>query len=316
MSPAVASAKLLVTGGGGFVGTRLIAALRAKRPDLRVIAPPGPEVGAAGLDVADPAAMEHTVAEAVPDAVIHLAAVAAVTDSEKDPRRAWRVNLDGTLNLVTALRRHSPRARLLHVSSGEVYGASAAEGEPLDERALLQPLNPYAASKAAADLLVRQEAANGLPAVVMRPFNQVGPGQSPAFAMPSFARQIARIEAGLQAPTLTVGALDEARDFLAVDDVIDAYMETLGADVFGGEAFNVASGRALRIGDMLDRLLSMSSARIEVRVDPHRLRRAPLAVIVGDAAKLRQAVGWTPRRAVDDMLAAVLDHERLRITDG
>jgi GDP-4-dehydro-6-deoxy-D-mannose reductase len=230
----------------------------------------------------------------------------------KAPRLAWDVNLGGTLNLVLAIREHAPKAHLLYVSSAEVYGASLNSSAPATEQTLLQPLNPYAASKAAADILVRQAAADGLSATVMRPFNHTGAGQSESFVAPSFAAQIARIEAGIQPPVLSVGSLDEERDFLDVRDVVRAYAMALDArgTLTSGEVFNVASGRAVRIGDLLERLLRQARTLIEVRVDPERLRRASIPKAIGDPTRLRTTLNWVPEVELDDTLSAVLDDQR------
>lgn len=183
--------EVLVTGGLGFVGGRLVRRLGAAYPGWSIDAPDRAPTGDSfGLDVTDAAAVDAWIAERRPRVVAHLAAIAAVTASVKDPREAWRVNLNGTLNVVMALQAHAPAARLLFVSSAEVYGLSLATGQPVDETALLQPLNPYAASKAAADMLVRQASAAGLDTIVVRPFNHTGPGQSEAFVASSFAGQI------------------------------------------------------------------------------------------------------------------------------
>jgi GDP-4-dehydro-6-deoxy-D-mannose reductase len=253
-----------------------------------------------------------------PDIVVHLAAVAAVTTSVKAPRLAWDVNLGGTLNLVLAMQEHAPQAHLLYVSSAEVYGASLKSGAPATEQTLLQPMNPYAASKAAADILVRQAAANGLSATVMRPFNHTGAGQSESFVAPSFAAQIARIEAGLQPPVLSVGSLDEERDFLDVHDVVRAYAMALDArtSMATGEVFNVASGQAVRIGDLLERLLRQARVPIEVRIDPERLRRASIPKAVGDPAHLRETLNWVPTIDLDTTLIAVLDDQRERLASA
>lgn len=311
-----ASAKVLITGAGGFVGRHLAATLRERRPGWGLDLPGGPgEPG--GLDVTDAGSVSQWIASRRPDIVVHLAAVAAVTASVKDPRLAWRVNLDGTLNLVLAMQAHTPGAHLLFVSSAEVYGDSLNGPAPVDETSLLQPVNPYAASKAAADILVRQAAAAGLSATVARPFNHTGPGQSDAFVVPNFARQIARIEAGLQPPVIEVGSLDDERDFLDVADVVDAYALLLErrADPAARAVFNVASGQAWRIGDILERLLSAARRPIEVRVDPSRLRAAPIPRVVGDASRLR-ALGWRPRRSIGDTLAAVLAEHRRALARG
>lgn len=260
------------------------------------------------LDVTDLDSVHAAVAGVRPDVIIHLAAITAVNASVKAPREAWRVNLDGTLNVVSALQDCAPEAHLLFVSSAEVYGASLRSSQPTDESALLQPLNPYAASKAAADVLVRQVAAAGVSATIMRPFNHIGPGQSEAFVAASFAGQIARIEAGVQPPVLSVGSLDDERDFLDVGDVVRAYVRVIESRVSldPGEIFNVASGRSMRVGDLLELLLSRARVPIEVREDPSRLRRLTTPRVVGDAGHLRRKLGWRPEIRIEDTLAQIL----------
>ena len=308
--------RLLVTGASGFVGRRLVQVARVRWPGAEVIALMGPgESG--GLDIADAASVDRAIAHAKPTHVVHLAAVAAVTEATRAPRAAFSVNVDGTLNLVEAIKARSPGAFLLHVSSAEVYGRSlnAADGAAVDEEALLQPVNAYAASKAAADLLVRAEAAQGLRAVVARPFNHVGAGQSRAFVAPAFAAQIACIEAGMQDPVIQVGNLDDARDFLSLDDVIDAYAAII-ANSDGeesGSVYNIASGRPVRIREVLEQLLAASQLRIRVEVDPKRLRPGAHSSYVGDASKLRRRFGWSPRRPLAEALAAVLAEQRLKL---
>lgn len=305
--------RVLITGASGFVGRRLTAALGVRRPQWVLDGPAAEGPGA--MDVTDPVAVDAWIREGRPDILVHMAAVAAVTASHEDPRQAWRVNLDGTLNVVLALQQYAPGAHLLFVSSAEVYGESLNSGQAVDEQALLKPVNPYAASKAAADILVRQAAAMGLDATVMRPFNHTGVGQGTAFVIPNFADQIARIEAGRQAPLLEVGDLDAERDFLDVEDVIDAYMLMLGRDDPESRGvFNVASGVPVRIGDLLERLLSLARVKIEVRVDPRRLRPTRVPRVVGDAGRLR-ALGWSPKRTLADTVSAVLE-DRRRITAG
>ena len=316
----MSSPLVLVTGGRGFVGAHLVSRLAEARPHWRVAAPPS--AGERGLDVTDAAAVDAWVRRSPPAMVVHLAGVSSIAATEKDPRRAWRVHLDGTLNVVLALQAFASHAHLVMVSSAEVYGASLRTGTPVDEGALLQPVSPYAASKASADLLVRQAGASGpgagkpgaggLAATVMRPFNHIGPGQGEAFMAPSFAGQIARIEAGLQPPVLSVGSLDDERDFLDVGDVVSAYLAVLdaGEAVGRGDVFNVASGRTLRIGDVLEGLLSQARTPIEVRTDPARLRRTPVSRIVGDATRLRDRLGWAPQADLNETFRNVLEDQR------
>ena len=310
--------RALLTGGRGFVGARLANALRARHPNWLIESPDKTPFAEASevLDVVDAAAVNEWVRARQPEVVVHLAAVAAVTSATRDPRQAWRVNLCGTLNLVLALQEHAPNAHLMLISSAEVYGRSLDSDHPVTEAALLQPINAYAASKAAADILVRQAAEAGLSATVMRAFNHTGPGQSELFAAPSFAAQIARIEAGLQSPVLKVGSLDEERDFLDVDDVVDAYADALDArEKFRpGETFNVSSGIPIRIGELLDFLLGQSQERIIVQVEADRQRSTPTRRIVGDATRLRHKTSWTPRRDIRDTLTRILLYERNRLS--
>jgi GDP-4-dehydro-6-deoxy-D-mannose reductase len=304
--------RVLLTGGNGFVGRRLHALLRRERPVWEVSAPGGPHDLERGLDVTDPEQVSEAIRAFRPTALVHLAAISAVTTAAKDPRAAWGVNLGGTLNVTEALAGLAPGCRLLYVSSAEVYGRSLGGERPTDEGALLQPVNPYAASKAAADILVRQCAATGQQAVVVRPFNHTGAGQAEVFALPSFAGQIARIEAGLQDPVLLVGDLDDERDFLDVEDVARAYLGLLeaGDRIDSGTVFNVASGAPRRIGDLLEMLLGKARIAIRVEVDPGRVRGTRVRRVVGDASALSRAIQWSPSRDLSDTLDEVLNWSR------
>jgi GDP-4-dehydro-6-deoxy-D-mannose reductase len=311
--------RVLFTGGRGFVGSHLRAFLAARRPSWTLLAPsdvPSPD-GAPVLDVTDQESVDAAIADFRPDILVHLAAVSTVNAAMQAPRDAWRVNFDGTLNVVMALQHYAPKAHLLFISSAQVYGASLHRDGLTGEDALLQPLHPYAASKASADILVRQSAAMGLSATVMRPFNHIGPGQAEAFMAPNFAGQIARIEAGLQEPVLSVGSLDDERDFLDVQDVVRAYADALDAraTLEPGEVFNVASGKAVRIGEVLDILLSQARVPIEVRVDASRLRTAPMSRIVGDASHLREKLHWRPEISLEDTLSRILQERRTATAD-
>jgi GDP-4-dehydro-6-deoxy-D-mannose reductase len=311
-----AEIRVLITGGLGFVGGRLSGLLNRRHPDWKLFVPGGPADGAGPrLDVTDQDGVRAFVAEVRPHIVIHLAAITAIGASNRAPREAWRVNLDGTLNIIFALQDFAPAAHLLFISSAEVYGATLSEHYMTDENALLKPLNPYAASKAAADILVRQVAVSGLSTCVMRPFNHTGPGQAEAFVAPNFAGQIARIEAGLQAPVLRVGSLDDERDFLDVDDVTLAYALALEARdrLPLGEVFNVASGQPVRIGDLLEILLSEARCRIEVQVDATRLRHGVIPRVAGDAGRLRRELGWAPSIPFRTTLTGILEERRAAV---
>jgi len=211
--------RILVTGAGGFVGRHLLPALRAAFPDA--------ELHTAPFEITDATAIDEAIHSAQPDALVHLAAVAAISAARLDPGHAWQVNLTGTLNIARALLHRAPDCTLLFVSSADIYGASFRAGVLLNEAALPASFNAYAATKAAADLALGAMAAEGLRVIRMRPFNHTGPGQAPAFVVAAFAEQVARVAAGHQALILRVGALDAMRDFLDVRDVCSAYAACL-----------------------------------------------------------------------------------------
>lgn len=299
--------RILVTGAGGFVGQHLLPILRQHFPAAAVHARP--------FDVTDAAAVDAAIRGARPDAVVHLAAIAAIPAARQDPALAWRVNLDGTLMLARAVLQHVPACTMLFASSADIYGASFRAGMPLDERALPAPLNAYGATKAAADLALGAMAADGLRVIRVRPFNHTGPRQSPAFVVAAFAEQVARIAAGLQPPVLRVGALDPMRDFLDVRDVCAAYAACLArADTLAsGTVLNVASGEARRVGDVLQALLDAAGVVAEVRTDSARLRPTDIPVAVGDAGLARRVLGWTPSIPWDRTIADVIADWRARV---
>lgn len=309
----LSSLRVLVTGAGGFVGRWLRRRLEGALPPGSRIVPVG--YGAADhdmrrLDLRDATGVRTLVTEVQPDAVFHLAAVSSVPEAWRAPEDSWAVNVTGTMNLARAVLQLAPDARFVFVGSSEAYGATFRSWDrPLDETALLDPMNIYAASKAAADLLIGQMAHEGLGAVRFRPFNHAGPGQSERFVVPGFAAQIARIEAGRQEPVLRVGNLDAFRDFLDVRDVVEAYVRVLdpARPLPRGSVLNLASGQPRRIGDVLEDLLSRSHAAIRVEPDPARMRPSEIPVTAGAARRAADLLGWAPsvpwRTTLDDVLA-------------
>jgi GDP-4-dehydro-6-deoxy-D-mannose reductase len=223
----------------------------------------------------------------------------------------WQVNAMAPYYIASAIMDHAPDSYLLFISSAEVYGRSAKPGVTLTEDTLLRPANPYASAKAAADLFVQEAALAGLRANVVRPFNHIGPGQSLAFAIPSFCSQIVASERG-ESPVIRVGSLEDVRDFLHVEDVVDAYVEVIKArgKLDAGAFFNVASGQGVRMRDVLNLLTSLSSVEVHVELDPSRLRQRPPTSVVGDAGLLRERTGWGPRHSLRDTLLETLDYWR------
>ncbi|HEY0614050.1 MAG TPA: GDP-mannose 4,6-dehydratase [Candidatus Elarobacter sp.] len=307
--------RVLLTGAHGFVGRHLTAALRARGHDV-VPADRAERDGGVAVDVTDPLALRAAFELARPDAVAHLAAQAFVPASLRDPEETFAINAQGTLHVLDAARAAAGdglRPRVLVVSSADVYGAQPRAAYPLRETAPPLPRNPYAASKAAAEALAHAYARSfGVDVVVTRAFNHIGPGQDERFAVSAFAAQIARAAAGRE-PVVRVGNLDATRDFLDVRDVCDAYAELLDGAGEAGEIYNICSGTATTMREILRRLIEIARVPVEVRDDPERMRPADVPVSVGDASKLRAATGWTPRIPLSAALRAVYDDARARV---
>jgi GDP-4-dehydro-6-deoxy-D-mannose reductase len=249
--------------------------------------------------------------------VVHLAGQSSAGASFDDPTGTVDANLLGALELLEALRalgsRGRPVPRALLIGSAEEYGAAArAEGCREDDPVL--PISPYGTSKAAAtQLTVQYHRRFGLPVIPARPFSHTGPGHDERFVFPSFAGQIAAIEAGRAEPVLRVGNLAPARDFLDVRDVVAAYRALLDRGE-PGVIYNVCSGSTLTIRDGLEILLGSSTATVRVEPDPARQRPVDIPVLVGDPSRLREATGWTPRVDFRDTLGALLEAARRHVT--
>ena len=313
--------RTLITGANGFVGQILCRLLQQAGHHVIALVgatSPQPEHADQTLhcDIRDAAALEQAVREAAPSHVVHLAAITHVPTSFKDPLLTWQTNVMGSVNLLQALHRQAPNAFVLFVSSSEVYGASFKQGIALSENSLCQPLNPYAASKLAAEAAFNEYFRQGQPGVIVRPFNHIGAQQSPDFVSASFARQIALIEAGQQPPTLQVGNLEASRDFLDVHDVCAAYLQLLQLPQRGIQyprCFNICSGQPRKIRDLLDQLLGMSRVAINVTLDPERLRPSDIPSATGDSQTMRDITGWQPTIPLQQTLEALLDYWREQV---
>jgi len=288
------SGPVLVTGAAGFVGGYLLAEL-------------GERAVAARADVTDAADVGRELGEVEPDAVVHLAAFSSVAGSWESPVEVWRVNALGTVALLEAVREERPSARVLVVSTGEVYGR--AEVLPTPEEEPIRPLSPYSASKAAAELACeRARRADGLDVVVARAFPHVGPGQDERFAVASWAGQLARLKAQ-GGGTLAVGDLSIERDLTDVRDVVRAYRLLLEPSVEAG-TYNVASGRTVRLAEVVETLVGLTGCPVTVEVDEARLRPADIPILCGDATRLREATAWSPTIPLAQTLADTLSAAR------
>jgi GDP-4-dehydro-6-deoxy-D-mannose reductase len=313
--------KVLVTGVAGFVGGHLVDFLRAERPSAEVfgiVRPRRPEpyrargVAVLEADLEDAAAVDAVFDRVRPDGIIHLAAQSSVHRSWEDPAATFRANVHGLLHILEALRHRQLAPRVIVIGSAEEYGVVEADRLPVAEDAPLQPASPYAVSKVAQGYLARQYfLSHAMPVLCTRTFHHTGPGRGEAFAESSFARQIADIEAGRQEPVIAVGNLDAVRDYSDVRDVVRAYWMLLDEGQ-PGETYNVCTGRGISIGDVLHELLDVAGAKVEVRVDPERLRPSDVPAIVGNPRKLREATGWTPAVSLRQTLGDLLAHWRQR----
>ncbi|MBI4868143.1 MAG: GDP-mannose 4,6-dehydratase [Candidatus Wallbacteria bacterium] len=307
--------RALVTGLNGFAGRHLGEALRLEAIETIGLVRDPAEGGGEGSgfvrgDITDRASLERAFAEIRPDWVFHLAGKAYVPESWDKAEEHLRVNLGGTLNVLEAARRAAPGARVVLAGSGEVYGFGIESGRAIDETTLCEPATPYGVSKLAADLLgMDYHRRYGSDVVRLRLFNHTGPGQRPDFALPSFARQIARIEAGLAQPVLEVGDLEVERVFTDVRDVARAYVAAARSGR-AGLCYNVGRSPSYRVRHLVDKLLALSRVRIEVRVDPARVRPGQIASIACDASRFARDTGWRPEVPIEQTLQDLMDYWR------
>jgi GDP-4-dehydro-6-deoxy-D-mannose reductase len=313
--------RILITGFSGFMGSYLVEQCRAVYPDARLFGvcrrPPSltpasdaQDVTLIAADITHPEQMRHAVAQSQPDWVFHLAAQSSVAASWVDPVSALCINAGGAVQLFEALRAEHLSPRVILVGSGEQYGLVRPEENPIREETAFRPLSPYGVSKSAQDLYGYQYfVAYNMPVLRVRPFNSFGPRQTAMFVVADFARQIALIERGEMEPLLTVGNLQAQRDFLPVEDVVRAFLAVAQRGQ-PGQAYNIGSGRARSIREVLDLLLSHSTTSIQVRKDPARLRPVDVPLLVADISYLHAHTGWEPLIELEHALEQTLNYWR------
>lgn len=319
--------RVLITGITGFAGRYLAAYLlrhgkapevhglhrrRLTRETLSVL--PG-RARLHRADLTQPDAVRRILRKVRPERIYHLAAESYVPASWDDPAGLVGNNVLGELNLLEAVRREGLITRILVSGSSEEYGRVTGRDLPVDERTPLRPLSPYGASKIAqAHLAYPYGSRFGIAIVRTRAFSHTGPGQHERYAASGFARQVARIEAGLQEPVLRVGNLDAIRDFTDVRDIVRAYHLALERGE-PGEVYNICSGQGRSIRWIVDHYVAHSRVKVRIVSDPSRVRSVDVPVMIGDAARFRKRTGWRPQIPLRRTLNELLDDWRRRIRD-
>lgn len=308
--------RALITGGFGFVGRHLAQHLISCGDDVAVTYNPATKdsadkkfqtalpqaVQTLALDITNRKAVTDVVSLLKPDTIYHLAGKTFVPEAEADFFKVHEVNTYGTINLLDAVAKNSPKSRLLYVSSSEVYGDPRPGSLPLTELAQLRPISNYGVTKAAADLSVFKYAfREGIFALRIRPFQHIGPGQSDQFAISSFARQAAEIKLGRREPVIKVGNIDVKRDYSDVSDVVRGYREAI-LNGKKGEVYNLCSGTSIAVGDLLRTLIKVAEIEAEIEVDPARVRPVDIQDTYGSYQRAFKDFGWKPRISLEGTL--------------
>ncbi|MBM3295145.1 MAG: GDP-mannose 4,6-dehydratase [Candidatus Aminicenantes bacterium] len=316
---------VLITGITGFAGSHLADYLLAHHPGVRVhglvrwrsrmdnVAHLQGKIHLHEADLKDIVSLKKALAEAKPDRIFHLAAQSFVPSSWKLPAETFMINAVGEVNLFEAVLALGLDPRIQVAGSSEEYGHVNPDEVPMKETNPLRPLSPYAVSKVAQDLLAYQYwKSYGLKTVRTRGFNHTGPRRGEVFVTSNFARQIAEVEKSRKEPVIFVGNLEAKRDFTDVRDIVRAYWLALEKGE-PGDVYNIGSGRTISMREMLDLLLSMSKVKVEVRVDPERLRPSDVPILLADPAKFRAQTGWAPEIPLEKTFADLLDYWRARV---
>ncbi len=321
--------KILVTGIDGFVGSHVVEFLEnvAEAEIFGTILTPTPGENLRNhlnlrlfqADLTNRGRVAEIFFDIRPDRVIHLAGQAFVPTSVQDPVGTVDTNIFGGIHVLEAARavrdQEGVNASLLIVSSGEVYGAVKPNFQPVTEDHPLQPANPYAASKAALDLIAQTyRRTYGMRVVVARPFNHAGPRQNPSFVTSDFARRFAEFSLGLKEPLLDVGNINVKRDFTDVRDVVRAYWAMMGLDREAEPVYNVCSGVARAIGEVILILKEITGVDARIATNQQKVRVYDVPVLLGCNERLKRATGWSPRIPFRDTLRDVYEYWRTALS--
>lgn len=309
--------KSLIIGGAGFVGPYLENELFKNSPAMEVYVSklahesyPSPKAKVIDLDILDKDLVVKTLAEIRPDWIFHLAAQSSVGLSWKNPKLTVDININGTLNVLEALKELDYKPRLLLIGSGEEYGHIKPHEVPINEENNTRPGNIYAATKACSNMLGKIYCdAYDLDIVSVRAFNHIGPNQKPLFVVADFCFQAINIEKGKQKPIINVGNLSAKRDFTDVRDVVRAYVLLMDKGI-KGQTYNVGSGRAIKIDDILKTILKYAKVKIDVNIDKSKFRPVDVPIIEADISKLQKILDWKPEIRLEQTIQETLEHFR------
>lgn len=310
--------KGLVIGAAGFVGRYLIKEMAKNKIEpyaTKLSHERLEDVDAQvyDLDIMDKEAIVALLLEIRPDYIFHLAAQSSVGLAWKNPILTVDVNIKGSINVMDAVRELFYMPRILLIGSGEEYGHIQEAELPIKETNLLRPGNIYAATKACQNMIGNiYSKAYDMELMMVRAFNHIGPGQAPMFVVSDFCKQVAEIEKGLREPVMKVGNLAAKRDFTDVRDVVKAYVALIQKGE-PGETYNVGSGNAKEIHQILDLIISMSNKDIRVEIDPNKIRPVDVPIIEADITKLNILTGWKPEISLEQTVQEMLDYWRTQL---
>ena len=312
--------KVLITGISGFAGSFLAEELLSSddyeiygtyllEKSLSNISQIKERVKLSRLDLLDYGKVSEVVGKIRPDIVFHLAAIANTSQSFESPQEVFTNNVNSQLNLLEALRKEKLNPKMLIVSSAEVYGAVSEENLPIDEETPLLPSNTYAVSKLSQDFLGLQYFLTyGMKIIRVRPFNHIGPRQSPNFVVADFAKKIVDVEKG-KTDGIRVGNLQSKRDFTDVRDMVKAYSLSISMGK-PGDVYNLGSGKSYLISEVLDKMIKMSKSRVKVEADKSLLRPSDNPQLICDYSKFRKLTSWEPKIDIDKTLMDTLEYWR------
>lgn len=306
--------KVLVTGAGGFVGQHLLNKLLMKKNEVVAINRKNNiflsslDIPVYETDILDFDTILNCIKKEKPDVLIHLAAQSNVGISWNKPILTASTNIEGSLNLYKAFFEVNPNGKFINIGSSDEYGLTAKLGIPLVEEMECKPQNPYSISKYCTEQMILQLAKKDKVNVVStRSFNHFGPGQNTGFVISDFASQVAKIKKGLVENKIFVGDLSASRDFLYIDDVVDAYIKIAENKIPNG-VYNISSGIGIKIEYILNKLIELSNMNIEVIIDKNKFRPAEVKKFIGNSDKLKELVGWKPTVNFDDGLEKTLNY--------